>query len=178
MAQSKLIPVVTRTITDAMEQLQEGYISSVAATAGTTVQNVSRDMHKYDLELVRQPTITVEEVAVKVQLKATTQSSLKAEATHFNYRFKDRRDYESLAMIRKNLKYILVVMLVHPDQRKWTFGHSRGMLTRHACYWVYLEGKSAPSSPIQPVVSIPRANVFDSHALSGILDRIEAGKTP
>ncbi|MWJ41477.1 hypothetical protein DOU18_07220 [Clavibacter michiganensis subsp. michiganensis] len=178
MAQSNLTPVVSRTFTDAMEQLQEGYISSIAATAGATVQNVSRDMHKYDLELVRQPSISLEEVAVKAQLKATTQLTLKPGATHFNYRFEKRQDYDSLAMARKNLKYILVVMLVHPDQRRWTFGHSRAMLTRHACYWLYLEGLPAPSSPKQPVVSIPRANVFNSHALSGILDRIEAGLTP
>lgn len=178
MPQSELVKVVPRTFTNAMEQLQEGYVTSVAATAGVTVQNVYRDMHRYDLELVRQPSASSEEVTVKAQLKSTTTISVKPGATHFDYRIDSRAAFNSLTMPRSVVKHILIVMLVHPNQRRWSFVHHRAMLTRQACYWVYLEGQAAPERPLKPVVSVPRANIFDASALTGILDRIEAGDRP
>ncbi|MEL7974352.1 DUF4365 domain-containing protein [Isoptericola sp. F-RaC21] len=176
--QSELVKVVPRTFTDAMEQLQEGYVTSVAATAGVTVQHTDRDMHKYDLELVRQPSVDQEEVSVRLQLKSTTTISVQPGATHFNYRFDSRASFDSLAMQRSTVKHILVVMLVHPDQNRWSFVHHRAMLTRQACYWAYLEGRAALERPLRPVVSVPLGNIFDARALTGILDRIEVGGTP
>ena len=178
MPQSQLVKVVPRTFTNAMEQLQEGYVTSVAATAGVTVQNVHRDLHRYDLELVRQPASNLEEVTVKAQLKSTTAVTIKPGATHFDYRFDSRDAFESLAMRRSVVKHILIVMLVHPDQRRWSFAHHRAMLTRRACYWMYLEGQIAPQRPLKPVVSVPLNNIFDASALTAILDRIESGGTP
>lgn len=178
MPSSQLTKVVGRTFTDAMEQLQEGYVSSIAATAGVAVQNVSRDLHKFDLELVRQPDITQEEVSVKAQLKATTGVSIKPGDDHFKYRFKSRDAFDSLAMRRGVVKHILIVMLVHPNQHNWSYAHHRAMLTRHACYWAYLEGQVAPATPKAPVVEVPLANIFNAVSLSGILDRIEVGGTP
>lgn len=178
MPQPELTKVVPRTFTNAMEQLQEGYVTSVAATAGVTIQNVFRDLHRYDLELVRQPSASIEEVSVKAQLKSTTAISVKPGATHFDYRFESRAAFDSLAMSRSMVKHILIVMLVHPNQRRWSFVHHRAMLTRQACYWMYLENKTAPDRPLKPVVSVPLVNIFDASALTGILDRIEAGGTP
>lgn len=178
MPSSQLTKVVGRTFTNAMEQLQEGYVSSIAATAGVAVQNVSRDLHKFDLEFVRQPDITQEEVSVKAQLKATTRFSVKPGDDHFKYRFQSREAFESLAMRRAVVKHILIVMLVNPDQRKWSYAHHRAMLTRQACYWTYLEGQVAPATPINPVIEIPFANIFNAASLSGILDRIEIGGAP
>lgn len=178
MPQSHLVMVNPRTFTDAMEQLQESYVSAVAATAGVAVQNVYRDLHRYDLELVRQPSASVEEVSVKAQLKSTTSISVKPGATHFDYRFESRSAFDSLAMIRTSIKHILIVMLVDRDQSRWSEVDDQAMLTRRACYWVNLEGHAAPERPLKPVVSVPRANLFDANALTGILNRIEAGGTP
>lgn len=175
---SKTNRVVPRYFTNSMEQLQEGYVSTVAATAGVTVHTVTRDLHKYDMELVRQPSISVEEVAVKMQLKATTDFKIDLVSNTFDYRFRSRQAYESLAMQRSTIKHILIVMLVHPDQTRWNFVHHRAMLTRHACYWMNLEGIQAPAAPELPVVSVPLANIFNSSALTGILDRIESGGRP
>lgn len=174
---SGLIKVVERTHTDAMEQLQEAYVGAVAASAGATTQWVSRDLHKYDVELIRQPDPLVEQASVRLQLKSTTTLQPAPGDTHIQFRFKTREDFESLAMTRDSVKHLLVVMLVGPDQYKWTYSHHRAMLLRHCCYWLNLEGMSAPSNPLQPVVSVPLENVFDSAALTGILDRIEGGES-
>jgi hypothetical protein len=173
-----LSKVVARTHTDAMEQLQEGYVSAVAATAGATAQRVTRDMHKWDLELVRQPDVALEETAVRVQMKSTTGVHPRPGDTHFGFRFESRTDFESLAMRRKLQKRILVVMLIHKDQHRWTYAHQRAMLVRHCCYWLNLEGLTAPVKPVRPVVAVPLANVFDATALTAILNRIEAGGVP
>jgi hypothetical protein len=94
---SDLVKVIERTHTQAMEQLQDGYVASVAASAGALAEFVTRDMHKYDVELIRQPDITVEQAAVRLQLKSTTMIRPKQGDTHIKFRFKNRPDFNSLA---------------------------------------------------------------------------------
>lgn len=171
-----LVKVVERTFTDAMEQLQEGYVAAVAATCGVSAQFVTRDMHKYDVEFVRQPDGDVEEVSVKAQLKSTTTVMVRPGASSFRYRFESHEAYASLAMKRGLQKHILILMVIHQDQSRWTYSHHRAMLLRHCCYWLNMEGFT--SSADRPYVSVPTANVFNAAALTGILDRIEGGLAP
>lgn len=170
--------VVERTHTAAMEQLQDGYVAAVAASAGTLAEFITRDYHGYDVELIRQPDPLVEQAAVRLQLKSTTLVRPKPGVTSFNYRFKERKHFDSLAMPRTTLHHILVVMVVGPDQHGWTVADHDALAVRHSCYWVNLAGQTAPPTPLQPVVSVPTANLFDVDALSGILDRIEQGGQP
>lgn len=173
---SNLTKVVPRTFTDSMEQLQEGYVSAVAATCGVSAQWTSRDNHKYDVELVRQPDASFEEVSVRVQLKSTTTVPVIAPgATSFSYQFESRAAFDSLAMTRTAPKHILLLMVVHQDQNRWTYSHHRAMLLRHCCYWLNMEGMATAVQ--YPTVSVPTANVFNAAALTGILDRIEGGQT-
>lgn len=175
---SDLIKVIERTHTQAMEQLQEAYVCAVAASAGTLAERVDRDMSKYDVELIRQPKSLQEEVSVRLQLKATTTIRPKPGATELSFKFKSRDDYVSLAMPRKHLKHLLVVMVVGADQRRWADAQHANLTVQHCCYWLNMEGMSTAGLPDNPTVKIPLTNVFDSHALSGILDRIEAGGQP
>lgn len=171
---SNLTKVVERTFTDAMEQLQEGYVSAVAATCGVSAQWTRRDYHKYDVELVRQPDSSVEDVSVRVQMKSTTGITVPTGASRFSYQFQSRAAYDSLVMARSGPKHILVLMVVHQDQSRWTYAHHRAMLLRHCCYWLSMEGMSSAAE--RPTVSVPTANVFNAAALTGILDRIEGGQ--
>ena len=158
-----------------MEQLQEGYVSAIAATCGVSVQPVHRDMYRYDLEFVRQPDPTVEEVSFRAQLKSTTGIPvIEPGATEFSYQFKSREAFDSLAMARTTQKHLLVVMAVHQNQNRWTYSHHRALLLRHCCYWLNMEGMSSDAQ--HPTVSVPTANVFNAVALTGILDRIEGGQ--
>lgn len=172
---SNLTKVVERTFTDSMEQLQEGYVLAIAATCGVSVQPVRRDMYGYDIEFVRQADAAVEEVSVRVQLKSTTTVPVVPPGGKtFSYQFQDRAGFDSLAMPRRTQKRLLVLMVVHPDQRRWTYSHHRATLLRHCCYWLNMEGMTATAR--KPSVSVPTANVFNAAALTGILDRIEGGQ--
>jgi hypothetical protein len=66
-------PVDGRTFTAMMEQLQEGYVASVAACAGCTMEPIPKDLYGFDVRLVRPGRRAGdEEVALNVQLKNTT----------------------------------------------------------------------------------------------------------
>lgn len=173
---SDLIKVDDRTHTDLMEQLQESYVGAVASTAGVAVQNARRDYFKYDVEFMRQLDTSVQEVSVRAQLKSTTQFKYRADGSSFSYRFETPEAFDDLAMARSTQKRILVLMLVHHDQNRWTYAHPRAMLMRHCCLWLYMEGMTRTTD--RPTVSVPTANVFNAAALTGILDRIEKGGTP
>lgn len=169
-----LVKVVARTFTQTMEQLQEGYVKSVAATAGVTAEVRHNDLHKYDLELTRQPDVGLEEVMVRVQMKATTSFSLNAGATHLSYQFRKRADLESLTLPR-SIKHILVVMVVPRDQHHWTSSSQRHLKTRQCCYWANLEGMTVSAGVKSPSVQLPLSQKFDASALTGILNRVEKG---
>jgi hypothetical protein len=47
--------VIPRTFTDRMEQLQEGYVTAVAATAGCSIQIIDRDIWGCDAWIIRPP---------------------------------------------------------------------------------------------------------------------------
>lgn len=170
---SNLTKVNPRLFTDSMEQLQQGYVAAIAASCGVSVQGVDRDMYGHDVEFMRQPDITVEEVSVRAQLKSTTGITIKPGATEFSYTFKSRAAFEALAMPRTMQKRFLIVMAVPQNQNRWTYAHSRGMLLRHSCYWVSLEHQTATVE--QPTIKVPLKNLFDAAALTTIMDKIEQG---
>lgn len=65
-------------------------------------------------------------------------------------------------------------MAAAPPSAPRTYSHHRGMIVRHCCYWLSMEGMSSAAQ--KPTVSVPTANVFNAAALTGILDRIEGGQ--
>lgn len=171
-----LVKVDDRTHTDAMEQLNEAYVAAVASTAGTSAQFVSRDYYGYDVEFMRMWEKSTEEVSVRAQLKSTTKLKYSADGKSFSYQFESRDAFDSLVKPRTTQKHILVLMLIHHDQNRWTYAHQRALLLRHCCLWLNMEGMTNPAK--YPTVSVPTANVFDATALTGILNRIEKGAAP
>ncbi|MCZ7415317.1 DUF4365 domain-containing protein [Streptomyces sp. WMMC897] len=161
-----------------MEQLQEGYVTSVAATAGCTVERVSRDLWSADVQFIRPPLTALEEEAmVFAQLKSTTLVEPGPAKEFFSYQFSKRQYFDHMVKPRKNQKAILIVMAVPPQQRQWTeVGHD-GLITRRCCYWVHLEGVYAAPEIQRPTVKIPTKNTFDAAALTLILDKVDRGES-
>lgn len=168
------VAVVERTFTDCMEQLQEAYVSAVAATAGCQYNPKLRDTYGVDAELVRAPDGLKEEISVFVQLKNTTMMKPDPSKTEFTYRFNKRRDMQMLTQRRSGIKKILVVMCTSPLQHEWTSAVHDQLQMIHCCYWTYLEGESVPTVD-KPTIRIPTANIFDASALTKILDQLEVG---
>ena len=170
-----VIPIHDDTHTDMMEQLQESYVGAVASTAAVSVQPVKRDNFKYDLEFVRMLDPSMEEASFKAQLKASTKVKYTHGGASVSYQFDDKAAFEDLAKFRKTTKRILILMVVHLDQSRWTYAHQRAMLVRHSCYWLNMEGMS--STAAYPTVSVPTANIFNAAALTAMMDRLDNGGT-
>jgi hypothetical protein len=84
----KIKPVLPATFTDCMEQLQLGYVVSVAATAGCLVQPIERDRIGMDVLFIRPGPSEEEEISVYAQLKSTTTVKPYPVQDNFSFRFK------------------------------------------------------------------------------------------
>ncbi|MEW2184978.1 DUF4365 domain-containing protein [Streptomyces cellulosae] len=175
---SHIDAVDMRYVTQMMEQLQQGYIKSVAATAGLVVEIVPVDVYGYDIRLIRPPSDPLdEESAVVAQLKCTTQIVPDQSRDHFSYQFTKRQYFDHLVKPRKYPKAILIVMTAPPRQAEWTEVTHDGLWTRRSCFWVSLEGAHADPSVKKPTVHIPTRNRVDAQSLSEILDKVDRGES-
>ncbi|MER6913735.1 DUF4365 domain-containing protein [Streptomyces sp. NPDC000594] len=161
-----------------MEQLQQGYIKSVAATAGLAVEVVPVDVYGYDIRLIKPPRDAMdEESALLAQLKCTTQIVPDVSREHFSYQFTKRQYFDHLVKPRRYPKAILIVMTTPTRQSDWTEVTHDGLWTRRSCYWAYLEGVHADPSIKKPTVHIPTKNKVDAASLIEILDKIDRGES-
>ncbi|TXS67290.1 DUF4365 domain-containing protein [Streptomyces sp. sk2.1] len=169
-------PVDRRTFTTCMEQLQEGYMQSVAATAGCLFIKQGRDMFGVDAMLVRTSSDPLgEEASFYVQMKSTTQIAVDGSTESFRYRF-EKRDYmERLVRPRMGMKSLLIVMAIPKGQAQWTRTAHTHLEVKQACYWISLEGMTVPPAE-KPSVRIPTANLFNAEALTAIMGKIERGE--
>ncbi|MFE9994069.1 DUF4365 domain-containing protein [Streptomyces avermitilis] len=166
------------TVTDMMEQLQEGYMASVAATAGCTIELINKDKWGVDAQLIRPAQTALEQEAmVFAQLKCTTQTVPDPTKDFFSYQFSKRQYFDHIVKARSYPKAILIVMTAPPRQREWTQATHEGLWTRRCCYWAYLEGVEAGSKVKKPTVRIPTKNVMDASALTNILDKVDRGES-
>ncbi len=150
-------------------------MGAVAATAGCTMETVRRDIHGFDVQLLRSAPPPAQEVAVWVQLKSTTTIKPDPNKELFSYKLKKRAYFDRLAAPRKAPKAILVVMACSPVQEKWTACDHDQMSLQHCSYWVSLEGDTSTAEKT-PTVHIPTANVFDADALTRIMDKLDRGE--
>ncbi|WAL71660.1 DUF4365 domain-containing protein [Kitasatospora sp. YST-16] len=159
-----------------MELLQLGYVTSVAATAGCTVERVDTDLWGMDVTFIRPPATPLEEeVMLLAQLKCTTQINPDPAKDTFSYQFTKRQYFDHLAKPRRNFKSVLIVMTTPPIQADWTEVTHGGLLTRRACYWKHLEGMHADASIQKPSVKISTSDVFDAQTLIKLMDRVDRG---
>ncbi|WP_367124752.1 DUF4365 domain-containing protein [Streptomyces phytohabitans] len=160
-----------------MEQLQEGYMQSVAATAGCLFVKQGRDMFGADAMLVRTSSDPLgEETSFYVQLKSTTQIAVDDNVKSFRYRFEKREYLERLVRPRLGMKSLLVVMAIPKGQAKWTRTAHTHLEVMQACYWVSLEGTTVPPAQ-KPSIHVPTSNLFNAEALTAIMKKIERGES-
>ncbi|WP_435070472.1 DUF4365 domain-containing protein [Amycolatopsis thermoflava] len=173
-ATSGVAPVIADTFTACMEQLQDGYVFAVAATAGCTVEVLQRDTYGLDVLIIRKGrTASEEEISVYAQLKSTTTLRPDPSAKNFSFQFKKRKHFDHLAKPRKGIKAILVVMATCPSQAGWTKATHDSLELQHCCYWVSLEGLTVKPEVQKPTVHVPTGNIFDAAALTQILDKLD-----
>jgi hypothetical protein len=96
----------------------------------------------------------------------------------FGYTFKKREYADRLTMSRNTIKRLLVVMIIHPNQRMWTRNTHDELVVQHCCYWANLEGLQLKKDLKYPTVQVPTANIFDAESLIMIMDKLERGERP
>jgi hypothetical protein len=163
-----------------MEVLQRAQLHAVAAAAGCSLAAPSPDIHGTDWTLEHESTSHTADctATLKVQLKSTATVSPKAilNAESFSFQIKSKQ-HTKLARTPVTVDRILVVMLVPRDIHRWMASTRTLTKIRHTAYWVNLAG--APTSTAEKTtVTVPVANVFDDHALCGIMERIGKGGHP
>jgi hypothetical protein len=166
-----------RTFTAMMEQLQEGYVGSVAASAGCMMEPIPKDTYGFDIRLVRPGRTPLdEEVTLNVQLKNTTTTRPDPNQETFSYQLRKREYLERLAAPRKYVKAVLLVMVTSPNQAEWAVADHAAMTTQHCCYWECLEGHLVDPGVAAPTVRIRTKNIFDGPALTRIMDKLSRGE--
>lgn len=167
-------PLIESNFTQCMEQLQEGYVFSVAATAGCAVELTHRDQNGIDVIFTRPSGATLEEAILQAQLKCTTTLLPDPSKPTFSFQFNHRSHFDHLAKARSTVKAILLVMVTEPDQSMWTSAGHDSLSVRKCCYWSYLEGQVSDAD--KPSVRIPTQQVFSATALSNLMDRVQQGQ--
>jgi hypothetical protein len=169
-------PVSKKTFTACMEQLQEGYVFAVAATAGCLVELVSRDLYGVDIRIIKVRGTLLQELVIEAQLKATTTVRPQPTMGHFSFQFKKANNLLQLSKPRETSKAILIVMATKPIQEEWSSVDHDSMSLHHCCYWVNLEGHTATPGVQSPTVHVPTTNKFDAVSLLAMFDRLEGGQ--
>ena len=130
MSVGNIKPVDSETFTECMEQLQEGYVFSVAATAGCLAERLRWDRFGADVSFVGSSGPLRREVMLFAQLKSTTTIAPDPESTSFGYQFHKRAHFDRLVIERPIFKTILLVMVTDPDQSKWSHGDHESLRVR------------------------------------------------
>jgi Domain of unknown function (DUF4365) len=111
-----------------------------------------------------------------VQLKCTSQSLLRNDGVHFPLK---RKNYDDLREATPILPHILVVLVVPEPVEEWlTFVREERMCLHRHAWWMSLAGAEERAGVETPTVTLPRAQVFDVAALTGIIGRIARGEHP
>lgn len=168
-------PVHQNTFTILMEQLQIGYVEAIAATAGCTMNIMHRDTFRLDALIVRHRD-NFDETHLWVQLKSTTKTPPATEGD-FVFPFKNQEQLDRLRRPAGGSPTILVVMVSHPEQSKWTEGSHDSLTLRHCCYWKSVADAEPQETRSELSVKMRRCQVFDAPGLLGIMDRIERGES-
>lgn len=171
-------PLHEGTFTAMQEQLQEGFVYAVAASAGCSVNVHRRDTFGVDVLITQHRDSDEFETHLFAQLKCTTTVRAGADVGDFVFSFRHQRQVQNLQRNPFGLPAILIVMVAHPEQANWTSGDHDSLTVRHSCYWKYVAGADPGETGSELSVRMHRAQLFDSAALLGIMDRIRQGGTP
>jgi len=68
-----------------------------------------------------------------------------------------------------------VVVIVPPEPMAWLTASPEALVLRHCAYWVSLRGLPSTDNESSVTVQVPRANLFDVNALTGLMRAINEG---
>jgi hypothetical protein len=159
------------------QQFSIAYVHAVAARAGFTCQATLVDDDSVDVVIggrgwVHQQA-QVRSPRIEVQLKATAQEVLGADAVAFPLPVKN---YDELRL-PSAVPRILVVLRLPSTLSQWLEQSEDQLLCRHAAYWVSLSGRPATMNTASITVTLPREQMLTADSIRGLMERV-ARKEP
>jgi hypothetical protein len=166
----------TRT-SDFKEQVQDAYLTAVAASAGCIVLQPRVDAG-IDFELTHHSEshhATDHVARLEVQNKARS-ASMSADGFYVSATL-SRARYDYFRTVDPGVDKIVMILDIPPEPDQWVELTGSGLLIRNGAYWVNIAGWP-PSSANEPTVKAPTSNRFDDIALCAIMERIGKGGHP
>ncbi|MBC8090907.1 MAG: DUF4365 domain-containing protein [Pseudonocardia sp.] len=159
-----------------MEQLQVGYLLAVATASGCNLANWSVDDGIDALIKHRSSVHRNMEAVLEVQLKSTHQVAPNPKSGRVSVQFNNSR-FHLVAESNPTIKKIVVIMIVPPSVEDWVLASHDFLELRHCAYWASVRGQPT-SGEKYTSVSASTNDIFDDHALCGIMGRIGQGGYP
>ena len=168
---------------DIEAELSYAYLHAVAAHAGVNCKVGSRhdDNAGIDAELTGWGPFPeggyLEEVDLKVQLKATIKSPV-ANENCWSYSLTGIHRYNDLRSEAIAAPRILVVLFLPDQQTDWLSHAEDALILRKCAYWVSLRGAEASDNNTAQTVYLPKAQRFDPNGLKTLMARLSRREIP
>ncbi len=160
-----------------MEQLQLGYIRTVAAAAGCNIVGVPEVDEGIDIVLSHKSNAHNGSGAVYLEVQLKSTAAFAGDVPEFVSSQMRRDRYDEFRSDTPNMDRILVIMSMPDNAEDWLRASHDYLEVRHCAYWVNLRGEGEVSAT-KPTVKAPTLNVFDDVALCAIMARIGQGQAP
>jgi hypothetical protein len=169
--------------TDIESELSYAYLHAVASHAAMScrLSNRLEDNNGIDAQVTAwgpfTPSGYLQEVDVKIQLKATIQSPADS-GTHYSYFFKGIPQYEDLRKVTVATHRILVVLFLPRESRKWLAHDVEALTIRKCAFWVSLRGAPDPSHTTGETIKIPKVQSFSPDNLKQLMAQLSRRQIP
>ena len=157
-------------LTAAQEQFSKAFILAVASSAGCSVAEPRPDDDSIDWTLSCR--LAPRRPKLDLQVKSSSDSTGTESAIHYPLK---RKNYDELTLADLLTPRLLVVVIVPPEPMAWLTASPEALVLRHCAYWVSLRGLPATDNETSVTVQVPRANLLDVSALTGLMRMMNEG---
>jgi hypothetical protein len=170
------------TLPNIESELSYAYLHAVVSQAGMSCRDANRheDSNGIDAQLTSwlpyQDALTLTEVDIKVQLKATIAEPYD-DGLNFEYRLKGANRYNDLRSETVGIARILVVLFLPRNATEWLHHTPDQLVLRQCAYWQSLRG--APDiTADSTVVKLPKSQPFSPDGLTQLAARLSRRDFP
>jgi len=166
------------TIEHRKESLSRAYVQAVAGRCGL---NCSYREFDYGIDMtlhhiqVRDNRYVESGFKLDIQAKSTVDFALEGDNIVYDLAAKNYRD---LIDPEAGCPRILVLLCLPRNEAEWIEQSEESFICRRCAYWRNLHGEPCSDNDNSVRIRLPRANVFNSDSLNGIMARIRADGEP
>lgn len=142
----------------------------MAALAGCSAAEPRPDVDSIDWTLSCR--LAPRRPKLDLQVKSTGNDAGTPDAIHYALK---RKTYDDLIVTTLLTPRVLLLVIVPPAPEAWLAVSPEQLVLRHCALWVSLAGLPDSENESSVTVHVPRANLFDVAAPTGLLQAINEG---